>query len=110
MILVAGGTGHLGTELVPLLLRQGLQVRVLTRDPSRARSVVGEKVELASGDVGDAPSVQDAMRGVDARVSAVTGFGPGGRGPRPVRRRGILRQVPHGIAFSYFDLKKYLGR
>ena len=93
MILVAGGTGHLGSELVPLLLRQGRQVRVLTRDPSRARSVVGEKVELAAGDVGDARSVRDAMRGVDSVVSAVTGFGPGGSGPRLVDHEGNLNLI-----------------
>src|SRR6266508_2579904 len=36
MILVAGGTGTLGTRLVRLLSDRGVEVRVLTRDPSLA--------------------------------------------------------------------------
>ena len=37
MIVVAGGTGTLGTRLVPCLAGAGLAVRVLTRDPARAQ-------------------------------------------------------------------------
>ena len=33
MILVAGGTGTLGTKVVSLMRERGLQVQVLTRDP-----------------------------------------------------------------------------
>ena len=35
MILVAGGSGRLGTKVVTLLRQRGLVVRVLTRDRSR---------------------------------------------------------------------------
>ncbi len=41
MIVVAGGTGLLGTRLVPLLAGQDLAVRVLTRDPDRAEHLSG---------------------------------------------------------------------
>ena len=41
MIVVAGGTGTLGTRLVPRLAEAGLEVRVLTRDPARARHLAG---------------------------------------------------------------------
>ncbi len=37
MILIARGTGTLGTQVVPLLTARGLDVRVLTRDPARAQ-------------------------------------------------------------------------
>jgi NADH dehydrogenase len=36
MILVAGGTGRLGRLVVQRLCAAGSQVRVLTRDPTRA--------------------------------------------------------------------------
>ncbi len=36
MILLAGGTGRLGTDAVRLLRQRGLEVRVLTRDRGRA--------------------------------------------------------------------------
>lgn len=88
MILIAGGTGHLGTKLVPLLAARGLQVRVLTRDPERARRTMGQGVEAARGDVRDPASLKSALAGVDAVVSAITGFGPGGEGPRPIDHQG----------------------
>ncbi len=88
MILVAGGTGHLGTELIPRLSAHGGGVRVLTRDVARARQRLGEGPELARGDVRDPQSLAAAMHGVEAVVSAVTGFGPGGSGPRVVDFEG----------------------
>ncbi|MBV9359218.1 MAG: SDR family oxidoreductase [Chloroflexi bacterium] len=90
MILVAGGTGHLGTALVPLLLARDAPVRVLTRAPERARRLLGGKPELAPGDVRDPPSLEAALTGVDAVVSAMTGFGPRGDGPRAVDYDGNL--------------------
>lgn len=111
MILVAGGTGHLGTELVPLLVGQGLRVRVLTRNPSRARQVVGEAAELAHGDVSDSHSLEDAMTGVDAVVSAVTGFGPGAAGPRLVDHRGNVNLIraAHAAKVGHFVLLSMHG-
>ena len=49
MILVAGGTGRLGTVLVRRLLAREETVRVLTRDPRRAAHLPG--AEVAVGDV-----------------------------------------------------------
>jgi uncharacterized protein YbjT (DUF2867 family) len=88
MILLAGGTGHLGRALVPRLAACGMGVRTLTRDPSRARKSVGEGVEVVSGDVRVPASLTGALAGVDTVISAVTGFGPGGDGPRRVDFEG----------------------
>ena len=41
VILVAGGTGRLGTLVVRRLADRGLDVRVLTRDPTRAEHLAG---------------------------------------------------------------------
>lgn len=88
MILLAGGTGHLGTPLVARLGARGVGVRILSRDPSRARKSVGEDVEVVSGDVRVAASLTAALHGIDTVISAVTGFGPGGDGPRKVDFEG----------------------
>jgi uncharacterized protein YbjT (DUF2867 family) len=88
MILVAGGTGRLGGALVALLVGRGIRVRVMSREPSRARSRFGEEVELVEGDVRVAPSLPAALAGVDTVISAITGFGPGGDGPRQVDLEG----------------------
>jgi uncharacterized protein YbjT (DUF2867 family) len=89
MIVVAGGTGLLGTRLVPLLASQDLAVRVLTRDPDRAEHLIGPGVEAVRGDVRDPGSVCQALRGASTVVSAVHGFaGPGHVSPASVDRDG----------------------
>jgi uncharacterized protein YbjT (DUF2867 family) len=67
MIVVAGGTGTLGTRLVPRLAEQGLGVRVLTRDPARAQHLAGHAVEVARGDIRDPGSLASALRGAGGR-------------------------------------------
>jgi uncharacterized protein YbjT (DUF2867 family) len=88
LILIAGATGHLGTPLVELLALHGQRVRVLTRDRSRARRLLAKDTELATADVCEPASLTSALAGVETVVSAVTGFGPGGGGPRKVDLQG----------------------
>jgi uncharacterized protein YbjT (DUF2867 family) len=93
VILVIGGTGHLGTALIPRLTARDSHVRVLTRDPERARQHLGDAPEFARGDVRDPRSLTAAMHGVERVVSAVTGFGPGGIGPRVVDFEGNVNLI-----------------
>jgi len=86
MILLAGGTGHLGGALLELPAVRGARIRVLSRHPSRAHVPAG--VELVAGDVRVASSLPSALVDVDTVISAVTGFGPGGSGPRLVDLEG----------------------
>jgi NADH dehydrogenase len=74
VILVAGGTGRLGTLLVSRLVNRDLPVRVLTRQPARAEHLAGDLVTVVSGDVRDPESLAPATAGVDVVVSAVHGF------------------------------------
>lgn len=95
MILVAGGTGRLGSLLVERLRGRGQPVRVLTREPSRAEKL-GSGVEVVVGDVRDPSSLGSAVAGVDVVVSAVHGFagpGPGRVTPATVDRDGNANLV-----------------
>jgi len=74
VILVAGGTGRLGTLLVNRLLKPNPPVRVLTRQPARAEHLAGDLVTVVSGDVRDPETLAPATAGVDVVVSAVHGF------------------------------------
>jgi uncharacterized protein YbjT (DUF2867 family) len=76
MIVIAGGSGTLGTRLRALLGDRGLDLRILTRDPAKARPLVGNNVEIVPGDVTDAPTLERAVAGARTVVSAITGFGP----------------------------------
>jgi uncharacterized protein YbjT (DUF2867 family) len=77
-VLVAGGSGLLGRQVVAGLVRRGLPVRVLSRDPGIARETLGplaDRLELVAGDVRDPSSLIAAMAGVTTVVAAVQGFG-----------------------------------
>ena len=88
MILVAGGTGRLGSLLVAGLAGLDEPVRVLTRNPERA-APLGPLVDVVIGDVRDPASLTAAMTGVRTVVSAIHGFaGPGRVTPRTVDRDG----------------------
>jgi NADH dehydrogenase len=93
MILVAGGTGTLGTEVVRLLTGRGETVRVLARDPARAAHVPGG-VELVAGDVRDPATLAAAVAGCATVLSAVHGFaGPGRPSPESVDRDANLALI-----------------
>ncbi|MGP4013545.1 NAD(P)H-binding protein [Streptomyces sp. 4N124] len=82
MILVTGATGTVGREVVRLLPADRA-VRVMTRDRARAGDVAG-RVEVVTGDYGDLPSLERALRGV-RRAFLVTSRVPGDDDARFVR-------------------------
>ena len=89
MILVAGGSGRLGTLLVQRLAGRGTAVRVLTRSRARASHFDSSSVEIVEGDVRVASEVQRAVAGADVVVSAIQGLaGTGGVSPASVDREG----------------------
>lgn len=88
MILVAGGSGRLGSELVDGLRAEGTPVRVLTRSAATAERLRQQGVEAVTGDLREPAVTERAVAGCTAVVSAITGFGPGAAGPEAVDRDG----------------------
>jgi uncharacterized protein YbjT (DUF2867 family) len=93
-VLVAGGTGRLGSLVVSRLADQGIDVRVLTREPARAAHLAGRHVQVVTGDVRRPASLLAAVAGSTVVVSAVQGFaGPGGVTPASVDRDGNAKLI-----------------
>jgi UDP-glucose 4-epimerase len=68
-ILVAGGCGFIGANLLPMLLERGHRVCVLDNlSVGSAETLDGLNVELQVGDVRDPQAVADAVRGVEGVV------------------------------------------
>lgn len=73
-ILVTGATGKVGSRLVPHLLREGHQVRILVRNLERAQALVSLGAQPAVGDLLSPDSLEPAVRGVDAVVHLAAFF------------------------------------
>jgi nucleoside-diphosphate-sugar epimerase len=84
-ILVTGATGKVGSRLVKHLTQRGDRVRALVRDPGRAASMLGARVELVKGDLLDAESLAAAVRDTDAVVHCAAFF----RGATPEQAHAV---------------------
>lgn len=84
-VLVTGGTGFVGREVLRELQRQGHQIRVLLRPGSEKKLPPGIAVEIAHGDILDRQAVAAALPGCEAVIHLV----------------GIIREFPsRGITFA----------
>lgn len=68
-ILVTGGCGFIGSNLVPILLAHGYDVRVLDNlSVGSPAALQGLDIELVAGDIRDERAVTDALQGMDGVV------------------------------------------
>jgi nucleoside-diphosphate-sugar epimerase len=84
-ILITGATGKVGSRLARRLAERGDHIRALVRNPARAADVLGDRVELVTGDLLDADSLVAAVCGVDAVVHCAAFF------------RGALPEQAHAV-------------
>jgi nucleoside-diphosphate-sugar epimerase len=72
--LVTGATGRLGIRFVPRLIAEGDDVRILVRDPDKARPLQERGTALVVGDLREADARRRAVGGVDAIVHLGASF------------------------------------
>jgi uncharacterized protein YbjT (DUF2867 family) len=125
-ILVAGGTGTLGSAIVRRLLEQGRAVRVMTRHPARADALRSAGGEIVQADLRDPSSLTAACRAATHVMTTANAFvGRGGESVAAVdvagnrnlidaaRTAGIRQFVftsgrmhPDFLAIDYFAAKR----
>jgi dihydroflavonol-4-reductase len=73
-VLITGGTGFVGSHIVAAAVRAGHEARLLVRRPERVGPALApfgiDEVDIITGDVLDATSVQAAVEGCDAVINA----------------------------------------
>lgn len=65
MILITGGTGNSGGEIVRTMASKGVPFRILARNPAKAASLKSPGVEIVAGDLADPASLPVALKGVE---------------------------------------------
>ena len=73
-VLVVGGTGMLGGQVVTALLSRGQRVRALLRPASDAAELMKAGIEIARGDMLEPASLLRAMDGADAVITTAAGY------------------------------------
>lgn len=70
MIVVIGGTGSMGREVVKRLLERGKATRVVSRTPEKTSALQHLGAEVVAGDLIDSASLQRACAGADTVIMA----------------------------------------
>lgn len=70
-LLILGGTGRVGRNIVSYALRDGHQVTVLARTPEKLELNHDEKLKVVQGNALDKNDIMSAMHGIDVVISAL---------------------------------------
>lgn len=104
-VFVTGATGFTGSRVVPLLLKNGYEVRCLHRETSDRSLLSSSEVEWALGDLSNTDALSASMRGADALVNlASLGFGHADSILRATKDAGIQRAVFIGTTAIFTQL------
>jgi uncharacterized protein YbjT (DUF2867 family) len=72
--LVLGGTGHYGRQIVKNLVELGEPVKVVTRNPEKAKSLLGEKPIIVKGDITNEDALLQLLENCKGIIISVSGF------------------------------------
>lgn len=88
MILIAGGTGLLGSNIARVLLKKKKKIRILTRRPANAGKFNGTGAEIVQGDLLKPETLKQALTGIDTVISTANSFKGKGKTSIETERSG----------------------
>lgn len=97
MHVVVGGSGQLGTVLVRQLLAAGRPVRAFVRPMSRYQHLNGSGAVLVFGDLRDAASVREAVRGADVVLATANTVAPAPGDTSELERAGYRSLIDESV-------------
>lgn len=92
-ILVLGATGFLGQAVTHKLIANGFSVRILARNPEKARALFGDRAEILAGDASDRNAIARALAGCHGVHCSV-----GGASELPATQAAAQLAAQHGLA------------
>ncbi|MHA1215601.1 MAG: SDR family oxidoreductase [Candidatus Hodarchaeales archaeon] len=97
-ILVLGGTGYFGRNIVNALLKKNKSVKVLSRNKNKVKDLFGDKVEIIEGDLTSKETIKRAISGVNSIIISISAMS------RQLIRR--MKQIEHDAILTVFDEAK----
>jgi dihydroflavonol-4-reductase len=88
-VLVTGATGFVGSRVARKLIARGEAVRCLVRKSSSLANLEGLPVEVVRGDLQDAESLRDAVRGCQTVYHVAADYRLWSRDPRELYRSNV---------------------
>ena len=107
-VALAGGSGFIGRAIARRLLAGGgIKVRVLTRNPDKARAQLDiPGIEFVRADIGEPASIKDALKGANTIVDAIQFDGYPVENPR---RGFTFERIDYGGVVALVDAAKEAG-
>lgn len=106
-ILLAGGTGFIGSHILMKLLEKGHTVEVFARNPNKIPALHGMKgVTLTQGDITDSAAAEKALAGKDACVYVALNYND--QNASAMLRSDTLATVSWADAAAKASVKKFI--
>lgn len=108
-VLLTGASGFIGSRLLPRLHRDGHELRVLARDPTRLHVPPAWGVEVVQGDVVSGEGLARALAGVEVAYYLIHSMESGAPADFPARERAAATRFANAARGAGVRRIVYLG-